>query len=373
MQIAATQSIPKKKKSEFLEITMTGTPFNMGVQYGEKAKHVIRRSSDYWYSQLAGTTERSKKDMIDMVWRSAEVSRKSFPEIHEEIEGVSKGSGVSVDDLLVATYNNAVTSVREMGCSNFAARGKATVDGEPILGRNLDYDYAVRNDMIIVRQKPSEGNAWLGSRCGAIVGVHEGINDKKIAGGWASVMQRPQERIDGMAFMQALQNAFLKASTAEEAAAVIAKMPKCIGGNYTFADKDEAIVIEAGSKGNHVRHEEGDIVLGTNHWRNEEMIERQGPNKLEVLGSPFCPRFVYGDRYLRSHSGKLGYADFEEMLSSHGSPGLIKTGICQHADPFRGTVCSSVSLPTKGLIYYAQGHGCSNTYETFALSGAAAS
>lgn len=370
MQVART-SPAVKHRSQFLEVTVAGTPYEMGVQYGEKAKSAVRHSAEYWYAQLAGATERSPDEMVENVKKSSDVAFKFFPELGEEISGTSKGSGVALDDILVATFNNAVTSARfAMGCSNFAARGEATADGDPILGRNLDFDYAVRDDIVLVRAKPKDGNSWLGSRYGALIGVHEGINDKGVAGGWASVMQKAGERVDGMAFMQALQAAFLKTDSVEDAANTIARMPKCTGGNYTFASKDACLVVEGGSKSSQIRREEGDIVLGTNHWRTDDMVERQGVNKFEVGGSTFCPRYVHGDRFLQSRRGKLAVEDFQEMLSSHQSPPAGMTGICAHKDIFGGTICSSVSLPTKGMIYYARGHPCSNTYETFKLAAA---
>jgi isopenicillin-N N-acyltransferase-like protein len=361
--------VRSKHVSKFPEVSLVGTPYEMGVQYGEKLAQLVRHSVDYWNSQLRGSTEKSRPEMLEVARKCCEASTKYFPELYEEVRGLSKGSGVNLDDIVITTFNNAIWTSREMGCSNFSARGGATKDGEPILGRNLDYDYAVTNHTVIVRAKPEEGNSWLGSRCGAIMGAHEGINEKGIGAAWASVVQPPSERVEGMAHMQLLQACLTKASTVKDAVDIITTLPKSVGANYTVCNSDSAAVVEASGTHNSVRYEEDDIVLGTNHWRTEDMIRRQGPNKADPLGGVFCPRYVYGEKFLHSRSGMLSIADFEEMLSSHGSPGG-STGICQHKDRFTGTVCSSIILPRRGVIYYAKGHPCANSYEQFHLTSA---
>src|SRR5438094_799397 len=161
----------------FAQITVTGPPYEMGVQHGEQLRDEIRSLIDAVYHHVlygqpgivgwglrrgARTMTRTMEPFIPSRYR-------------DEMVGVARAAGVSYRDvLLVNCFDDVLANLRiiaalfgRLGCSAFAANASSGAETDLIPGRKLDYfvnsaageaDWAATNHMtqrvVVVSHRP---------------------------------------------------------------------------------------------------------------------------------------------------------------------------------------------------------------------------
>ena len=147
----------------FKEVTLIGTPYERGLQYGKVCKDEIAISV------------RNYRDLFalrkNLTWEQAQqLSRRYLPAIRaldeayvEEMQGIADGAGIAFDEVLAI---NARTELLHTGlsaddlvqeCTAFAAMAPATKDGVVLTGQTWDFTLLQRQAVVIVRI-PAEGN-----------------------------------------------------------------------------------------------------------------------------------------------------------------------------------------------------------------------
>lgn len=109
------------------EILITGkNHYEFGVKVGERYRKFL--------SSCLLLLGRGKPQALSK--KHLKLLNSQIPEFREELEGVSRGSGIEVDELLL--IRRLLASSITFGCTNFGARGKATEDGGVMLSWNFD-------------------------------------------------------------------------------------------------------------------------------------------------------------------------------------------------------------------------------------------
>ncbi len=138
-------------------LRLKGTPYEMGRQHATFLHDGLMKGVEYLTNDFElGALEYLARDygFLD------DAMEQSYPEIVDECEGmadVAENEGWTMDRCMALAYGEIVLDFFEAGllqCSQFAAAGAATVDGELIHGRNLDWGdmgYLLENPTIIVR------------------------------------------------------------------------------------------------------------------------------------------------------------------------------------------------------------------------------
>ncbi len=147
----------------FKEVTLTGTPYERGLQYGTACKEEIALSVRS-YTELF-------KVRKNMTWEQARVlSRQYIPAIRDldegyiqEMQGIADGAGITFEDVLAINsrtelmYSDMpVNTEPPQECTAFALVAPATTDDTVIAGQNWDYTLVQRDAVVIVRI-PGEG------------------------------------------------------------------------------------------------------------------------------------------------------------------------------------------------------------------------
>ena len=148
----------------FKEVTLTGTPYERGMQYGTACKEEIALSMRSYEALF----QRRR----NMSWQQARVlSRQYLPSIREldesyidEMQGIADGAGVSFEDILVINSRTEllycelpVEAEAPQECTAFSLIAPATADDTVIAGQNWDYALLQRKAVVIVRI-PGEGD-----------------------------------------------------------------------------------------------------------------------------------------------------------------------------------------------------------------------
>lgn len=147
----------------FKEVTLTGTPYERGLKYGQTCKEEIAISVRNYRNLFA----LRKK----LTWEQAQqLSRRYLPAIRaldeayiDEMQGMADGAGITFDEVLTI---NARTELLHTGlsaddlvqeCTAFAAMAPTTKDDVVLAGQTWDFTLLQRQAVVIVRI-PAEGN-----------------------------------------------------------------------------------------------------------------------------------------------------------------------------------------------------------------------
>ncbi|HNU69202.1 MAG TPA: C45 family autoproteolytic acyltransferase/hydrolase [Myxococcota bacterium] len=137
-------------------LRLKGTPYEMGKQHATFLHDELVKGVEFLETTELGLLEFIARDygFLD------DAMAQSYPDVIDECEGMAEVAGAegwTMDRCMALAYGEIVLDFFEAGmlqCSQFAAAGPATVDGELIHGRNLDWgdmSYLLDYPTIMVR------------------------------------------------------------------------------------------------------------------------------------------------------------------------------------------------------------------------------
>lgn len=169
---------------DFTILRLEGTPAEMGRQHAELLREELLEAGAWLdTSELALLEPLAAMHSLDK-----EALANSYPDVVEECQGLADAlADVSWDmnRCMLLAYGDVVVEVlaHEFSCSQFVASGVASVGGETVHARNLDWmklDYIIEHPTLIVR-KPTDGipNVVLGFP--GNISPYSGMNAEGIA------------------------------------------------------------------------------------------------------------------------------------------------------------------------------------------------
>lgn len=228
-------------------IRLSGTPYALGRQHGEALREEVRASVE----QVLGYFRRQGK----IPWlRTALVngwldwprhrSRPYVPPAYlEEMRGLADGAGIPLAEIerLHAVPDRTYT------CANFAAWGRATVDGRLIHARNLDWsiDAGLQQRPVVFVVRPDGKRAFVSAGWAGFLGVLTGVNDAQISIGEVGA-ETTEVRDDGIPMVLLMRRVMEEAGGVEDAVAILRSARRTVGVNYVIADAKvpEAVAVE---------------------------------------------------------------------------------------------------------------------------------
>lgn len=213
---------------------LSGTPREMGMQYGAAAKDAISQNvADFWsWVDVQGL---SKDEMV----AAALAGARDLPDaVVEELKGMSKTCGVPYEDLL-AFNKYGDDDMAQHACTCFAAAGDATENGRAISSKNRD----LNNRQVMFLVVPENGYSFIGMMSAGALGVSQGINEKGVGIGhtWMPV---PEYYEPGYSPFLVNQLVLEQAADAYEAISVIESTPKSEGATFILSDPYVAAFVE---------------------------------------------------------------------------------------------------------------------------------
>lgn len=254
----------------FKEVTLIGTPYERGLQYGKVCKDEIAISV------------RNYRDLFalrkNLTWEQAQqLSRRYLPAIRaldeayiEEMQGIADGAGIAFDEVLAI---NARTELLHTGlsaedlvqeCTAFAAMAPATKDAVVLAGQTWDFTLLQRQAVVIVRLPGDENHPSLlfFPEAGMIGG--KGMNSAGLSLTLNAL--RTKEHGDGLPVHLRMRR-ILECSTLNQAyeQAVRGAMPSA--ANLMMTHKDGvALDVELDPSGIDVLLPQRGVLVHTNHF-----------------------------------------------------------------------------------------------------------
>lgn len=313
------------------EVNLAGSYYEMGLAYGNTLK---KRGF-----KPPSKTEKEQK-IAAKCRESVEVA---FPEIIDEIRGVSDGSGMDFDVLCNFVLVHPLMS-KEPGCTSFTIN----LNGDAWTGRNYDMFYWLKEDIECYYTEPSGGFKSLG-QTDIMVGREDGVNEKGL---YAALHGVPSNYVPGVHFWICIRYILDKCKNVEQAVNFLEETQPHCGFQVMLSDSSGAMaVVEIHPKRTRVRWPEEHFIVTTNHLNHPDMRE------LTLFEPPDSwPRYNTCVEEIR----KMDSVD-ENMVQSilSGHDGLV----CSHLDGFGvGTLYSTVTDLSTLRVWRATGHPCSNPY-----------
>ncbi|MEN6407754.1 MAG: C45 family autoproteolytic acyltransferase/hydrolase [Thermoguttaceae bacterium] len=259
-----------------------GTPEQMGAAQGALLRPWVQRTLDRAvYVIGGGDTLHSGVWFFD---RMADIERRTTPHIPPrflaECDALSQAVGVSRRD---GRYGNLFPE--RFHCSGVALRGKATVGGQVLHARVLDYlrDVDLQTAAVVQVFMPEGRHAWISHGYAGFIGSVTAMNERGLAMG--EMGGRGEGRWDGLPMSLLIRDVMERAATVDEAVRLIRQTPRTCEYYYVLSDRTGAMcglectpekvnVLEPGQQEPRLPHVPEDTVLISGEDRAAALARR---------------------------------------------------------------------------------------------------
>jgi predicted choloylglycine hydrolase len=317
----------------------------IGARYRDDITHFVERHGAW--NRPGGSRERIVQEcdrVFDLLGGLA-------PELCEELDGISQGSGLPLETVLCYNFHNALAYLPAQQCTNLALRDS---DRGPLLIKNHDATVAEKSVYSLQHRKYRHRLRILCVSYGGTVWA-QGMSSAGLATGGSSVHPADSDEYrlglpDGIVGRLMLE----KAATTEEAIRLFEGVPYTGKGcNYAVADaQGEAAILEGSKDKKVVLRMEGDYIYCTNLYASGQIEHRTEPEYLENARG----RAALLDRYL-SEDGPLTVQRAREIMSSHDGP----ISLCRHGatdSTGNDTLMAHLALMAEGRMLFAERWPC---------------
>ncbi len=355
------------------KLIISGDPHTMGVQYGEKAKDLIRRSVEIYHQAFFDAAQVTWEKVVDFAKTFLKGIRSFDETIIDEMKGVAKGAGVGFEDILAINLRTEIIfGLRQRkvaeGCTSCCALPEITASGHTILAQNWDYKPFAAETMLLLQIHPKGApdiltlvEAGQFARMGMNSAGHGFCNN------FIQCENDGQNMEKGIPTPLIRRKAWRQEKYYEVLAAII-HSPRSFSGNYLVATAEEdgdAINIEATPETAYFLYPQNGLVVHSNHSKGA------GPGYVGAMRQG-VENSIYRDRrletLLRRKSGRIGPEIAMEAFQDHfGYP----YSICRHPDEKKRGVdqwrtnASVIMDLTSKVMWIAAGPPCQFGYQRY--------
>ncbi len=370
-------------------VKIHGTPYEMGLEYGKQCKKEILKSFSVCYKYGAMsltkgfrnghpklmyiiptffTYKRKKNKLQNIAKKFEEPIKKHAPEMIEEMKGIANGAEVDYQDIL---YLNAFPEI-VVACSVWVSTGKASRNGEILLGMNTDELKQASKAQIILSTEPKDGYKFIGTAFAGVLSPYQGMNEKGLAiANMLLNLKKPDIQPIGMPTFIMLKMILSKCANVDEALELFKKLPNLVCPSaFFFADKIKSARIENGVKEYDITIIKDNAIGCCQRPLSEKMkkydITSEIHPRMTVNAIPRTKRML---ELLKYHYGNFDEQVMMDIARDHGEGETLGKGICQHGFS-ESTINSFIAKPKELKMWMCNGNPCNNKYEEIRISNA---
>jgi len=243
-------------------LEVQGSPSSMGEQFGEAVREELREfyqrrvQNALASAREYGKREASEAELLAASRASLDATRGYHPAGMAELEGIARGAGMTVEEVLAT---NGLTDFRDVlswpyadsqldqfgGCSAFVAAGDMTSDGQALCGQTWDLATDNMPFVLGLYRRPKDGpRTWCLTTVGCLSLI--GLNEAGVGVGTTNL--RTTDPRPGVVYLSILHK-MLEATTLAEAERAVVEAPRA-GAHYYFATGPEggSAVIECSAR-----------------------------------------------------------------------------------------------------------------------------
>jgi isopenicillin-N N-acyltransferase-like protein len=335
-------------------IECSGTPQQMGEQYGEAAQAEIRENCDIFQSGWPSEESRRHAAVI----RSR--LQRSHPDILCELKGMASGAGVDLECLLLMNQvRHAPATVDTDACTPVILRD--TPEGA-IVAKNNDAPQHEKCIFILRKCQPRDGIAFIQLTYAGWLSGLDAMNAAGLANTHGSVGSKFAGLAQGPDIRLVVYQALKTCRNTEEFIAELRRF-QCTGKGFSIAVGDatgHTAIIDAAVPLLGIRAENQNFAFSTNLYMTEGLQDAD----LRLPAKRHVAQYRYGYlSWIAAERPPRDQADIKALLSSHEP-----WAPCRHGGTLLSTTnWSMLALPAMRKVLVASGHPCSNPYIEYQL------
>jgi len=308
-------------------VILTGSPYEMGYQYGLEVPEYIAIVRDAaWASALSKNSYADVMDncSISRQYIKTELTGFDFPAFFKGMSDAMNDQGIPFtpnDPIVMLYYGGRQGPGPDEHCTAFAAFGNTT-NGSMIVGENFDYYPVPSNSYaVLLALYPDKGHAAILPSGAGRTGTAAVINDQ----GLVYIMnsgpsQGKGDSGPGITGFLELPYVGMTAGTVEDAEQFLLNSTRAFALNHLLADKSgNAEVIEASRSRYAIRYPgdtgNTDYIIATNHYLNTAMK----PSQLIWDPLTYYPssyyRYITAQKEIVDHYGTVNYTTARNIFS----------------------------------------------------------
>ena len=292
-------------------------------------------------------------------------TRAVYPQYVAELEGVAEGAETPFNEVFLlvceelweaAAWRSGAPRAAK-GCTDFAARGQATLDGATLLAHTNDLSAQVEDKLVLLKVQAGDEPQFLGISVGGI-GYSAGFNAAGI--GLTGNQVDSNDIRPGVPRLMMVR-AILAARRLGEAMDVCLLPQRASNYNNVIADlHGEVYSMEGSATDYEPVYIAEDILAHANHYATPAM------RKFEYDRNAIADSVIRHNRawrLLRENYGKLSPEQFQRLLGDHAN---FPASICKH-DGEAVTVFSLILNLTRLSAWIGRGRPCQTEYIEYCL------
>lgn len=297
------------------------------------------------------------EQMLQKSARNLEFSREIYPQYIEELEGIAEGAGVPFKEVFLSMCEELWESAAWRGCTDMAARGRATKDGSTLIAHTNDLLPRAEEHLVLLKVRAGDEPEFLGVSSGGIA-ISAGINAAGIS---LTGNQLDNNDIRPGVPRLLVVRAILASRQLSEAMDQCLLPQRASSYNNVLADSNgEVYSMEGSATDCEPIYIEKDILAHTNHYLSPAMRKFEA-DRNNIANSVM--RHNRALRLLQEDFGQLTSELFRKLLADHAG---YPTSICKHGIE-TVTVFSIIIQLEKLRAWIGRGRACETEYVEYQL------
>lgn len=337
-------------------IEARGSHREVGRQVGQACRAQITATLAYLRKALP--SGQTWLEMLGESKRYLEFSRAVYPRYVDELEGLAEGADVPFDEIFLSMCEELWEAAAwRRGCTDLAARGRATLDGSTLVAHTNDLSPQAEENLVLLKVQAGDEPEFLGISTGGIA-ISAGLNAAGIS---LTGNQLDNNDIRPGVPRLMVVRAILASKHLSQAMDHCLLPQRASSYNNVLADaRGEVYCMEGSATDCEAIYIENDILAHANHYTSPAMRRFEAnPNG---TGNSIS-RYNRATRLLRENYGRLTPQLFQRLLADHAG---YPASICKHGT--ETVTVFSIIVQVEGLrARIGRGRACETEYVEYRL------